>query len=73
MGEQSGRQNSAGDRPGSAAGGGDRLSLDLATDGSIVLRGRRRRYSLDKLVAQIKPANRHGEAGWGPARGKEAW
>jgi antitoxin MazE len=52
---------------------GDRLSLDLAGDGSIVLRNRRRRYSLDKLVAQIKPGNRHGEAEWGAPRGKEAW
>lgn len=52
---------------------GDRLSLDLAADGSIVLRSRRRKYSLDKLVSQIKPANRHGEGEWGLPMGKEVW
>jgi antitoxin MazE len=29
---------------------GDRLSFDLAGDGSIVLRSKRHRYSLDQLV-----------------------
>ena len=52
---------------------GDRLSLDVAKDGSIVLRSRHRKYSLDQLVAGIKPANRHSETDWGPRRGKEAW
>jgi antitoxin component of MazEF toxin-antitoxin module len=40
---------------------------------AIVRKARRRRYSLDKLVAQIKPVNRHRETEWGAARGKEAW
>jgi antitoxin MazE len=52
---------------------GDRLSLDLTEDGSIVLRSRRRKYSLDKLVAQIKPGNRHQETHWGRPTGKEVW
>ena len=52
---------------------GDRLSLDLAGDGSIVLRPRRRKYSLDQLVAAIRPGNRHHETNWGAPRGKEAW
>jgi len=52
---------------------GDRLSLDLADDGSIILRNRRRKYSLDKLVAQIKPGNRHAPSEWGAPRGKEVW
>jgi antitoxin component of MazEF toxin-antitoxin module len=34
---------------------------------------RRRKYSLDKLVAQIKPGNRHAQAKWGEPRGKEVW
>jgi len=51
---------------------GDRLSLDLSGDGSIVLRSRRRKYSLDELVAGITPANRHGETDWGPPQGKES-
>jgi antitoxin MazE len=44
---------------------GDRLSLDLADDGSIVLRPRRRKYSLDQLVSGITPQNRHNETDWG--------
>lgn len=52
---------------------GDRLSADVAGDGSIVLRGRRRKYSLDQLVAGIKSSNRHSETGWGAPRGKETW
>jgi antitoxin MazE len=52
---------------------GDRLSLDLAGDGSIVLRPSHRKYSLDELVAGIKPSNRHRETDWGPPKGKESW
>jgi antitoxin MazE len=52
---------------------GDRLSLDLTTDGSIVLRSSRRKYTLDELVAGISKKNRHRETNWGAARGKESW
>ena len=52
---------------------GDRLSFDLVGDGTIVLRSRRRKYSLDQLVAAIKPGNRHNETGWGAPKGKEVW
>jgi antitoxin MazE len=48
---------------------GDRLSVDLAGDGSIVLR--HRRYSLDQLVAGIRSGNRHREIDWGTPKGKE--
>jgi len=51
---------------------GDRLSLDLAGDGSIVLRSRHRKYSLDELVAKIKPNNRHSETDWGAPQGRES-
>ena len=50
---------------------GDRLSLDLAGDGSIILRPRRRKYSLDALVARIRPVNRHHESDWGAPKGEE--
>src|ERR1039458_8129641 len=43
---------------------GDWLSLDLAGNGSIVLRSRDREYSLGQLVAGIKPHNRHGETAY---------
>jgi antitoxin MazE len=52
---------------------GDRLSFDLAGDGSIVLRTRHRKYSLDELLAGIKPGNRHHETDWGAPKGKEVW
>jgi antitoxin MazE len=52
---------------------GDRLSLDLGADGTIVLRSSRRKYSLDELVAGISKKNRHRETGWGAAQGKESW
>lgn len=47
---------------------GDRLSCVLAGDGSIVLRSRHRKYSLDQLVAGIRPGNRHHETNWGVAK-----
>ena len=50
---------------------GDRLSFDLAGDGSIVLRPRHRKYSLGQLVAGIKPGNCHRETDWGSWQGKE--
>ena len=31
------------------------------------------RYTLEELVAQITPVNRHGEIDIGPAVGKEVW
>ena len=49
---------------------GDRLSFDLAGDGSIVLRSRHRRYSLEQLVAGIRPGNRHREIDWGTPRAR---
>lgn len=52
---------------------GDRVSLDLDAEGSIVLRSSRRRYSLDELVAGISKTNRHGETDWGTVQGKESW
>jgi len=51
---------------------GDQLSLDLAGDGNIVLRPRHRKYSVDELVAGIRPGNRHRETDWGARQGKES-
>jgi antitoxin MazE len=43
-------------------------------NGRIVIEPvRRAPLSLDALVAGITPENRHEEADWGPAQGKEAW
>jgi len=52
---------------------GDRLTLDLATDGSIVLRSTRRKYELRQLVSRITARNRHSETDWGPPAGRESW
>ena len=52
---------------------GDRLTLDLATDGSIVLRSTRRKYELRHLVSRITARNRHSETDWGPPAGRESW
>jgi antitoxin MazE len=52
---------------------GDRLSVSVARDGSVVLRGAGRKYSLEELVSRITPANRHKESDWGRAAGREAW
>jgi antitoxin MazE len=34
---------------------------------------RKRRYTLEELVAGITPENRHEEIEWGPPLGNEAW
>ena len=34
---------------------------------------RRRRYTLEQLVAGISPENRHRELEWGPRIGNEVW
>jgi antitoxin MazE len=52
---------------------GDRLTLDLATDGSIVLRPARRKYELRQLVSRITTKNRHSETDWGAPAGRESW
>jgi antitoxin MazE len=52
---------------------GDRFSLDLTDDGSIVLRSRRRKYTLEELVSGITSRNQHEETDWGPPQGRESW
>ena len=48
------------------------------SDGKLVIeivrtRCRKRRYSLDKLVAGITTDNRHEEIGWASSEGNESW
>jgi antitoxin MazE len=52
---------------------GDPVAVEVAKDGSIVLRPNRRVYVLDELVSAITPRNRHKESDWGPPSGKEIW
>jgi antitoxin MazE len=42
-------------------------------DGGLLLRPRKHEYTLEELLAQIKPENIHGETDWGPPVGGEAW
>ena len=51
---------------------GDAVSVEVV-DGHFELRSAERIPTLEELVAQITPENRHGEIDWGPAVGKEIW
>jgi antitoxin MazE len=47
-------------------------------DGKLVIevtkpKRRKRRFTLDELVAGITPENRHEEVDWGPPVGNEVW
>jgi antitoxin MazE len=49
---------------------GDLIEIE-ALEGRIELRRAARTLTLEELVAQITPENRHGETAWGPDVGKE--
>jgi len=52
---------------------GDLLSLDVSSNGNIVVRPRRKKYRLQQLVSRITSKNRHGETDWGAPAGRESW
>jgi antitoxin MazE len=39
----------------------------------VTTKKKRRRYSLESLIAKITPENVHPETDWGPRRGNEVW
>jgi antitoxin MazE len=43
------------------------------TDGCVTIQRRSRSSSLDELLAQVTPENRHEEVDWGEPQGKEIW
>lgn len=49
--------------------------VELIADGAElrVVPQKQPRYTLEQLVAQITPENRHDEIDWGPPVGKEIW
>jgi antitoxin MazE len=51
---------------------GDSVDITLR-DGAIVITPARRRYTLEELVEQITPENRHEETDWGRPVGREVW
>lgn len=52
--------------------GGDLILIE-ASEGHIELRPAERIPTLEQLVAQITPENRHRETDWGPDVRKEIW
>jgi antitoxin MazE len=48
--------------------------VEIVVEGeSLRVRPRPRAYSLDELVEQITPENRHEETDWGEPEGREIW
>jgi len=43
------------------------------TDSGLTIRPRPRTYTLDELLDQVTPENRHDEVDWGKPEGDEAW
>lgn len=53
---------------------GDRIEFNVEQSGRVTLqRMKRRRFTLEELVASIGPDNCHGETNWAPQAGKEVW
>jgi antitoxin MazE len=42
-------------------------------EGALTIRPRARRYTLEELLEQVTPENRHDEIDWGEPQGKEVW
>jgi antitoxin MazE len=42
-------------------------------DETLSIRRRPPRYTLDELLDQVTPENRHDETDWGEPQGKEVW
>lgn len=51
---------------------GDAVEVSVE-NGALVVRPARRRYTIEELVADMRPEGRHGETDWGKPVGKEAW
>lgn len=52
---------------------GDQVEIQVEGPGIIVVRAVKKARSLDSLLDQITPKNRHSEADWGYPRGNEVW
>ena len=53
-------------------GDGDEVDVSVE-DGAIVIRPAVKRYTIEELVEDIRPRNRHREIDWGPPKGQEVW
>lgn len=52
---------------------GDRLELNVTSDGTVVLKSAKPAYAIEHLVEGITLGNRHAETDWGQPMGKELW
>jgi antitoxin MazE len=51
---------------------GDEVDVSVQ-DGAIVIRPAAKRYTLEELVQDITPRNRHAAIDWGAPQGREIW
>ena len=51
---------------------GSEVELSI-TDGALTVRPRAPAYTLEQLLDQVTPENRHDEIDWGEPQGKEGW
>lgn len=51
---------------------GSEVELGVA-DGALTVRAKARGYTLEELLEQVTPDNRHDEIDWGAPQGKESW
>src|SRR5947209_63359 len=51
---------------------GSEVEMTRVEDG-LLLRPRKREYTLAELLGQIRPEQIHGETDWGPSVGRESW
>ena len=57
-----------------ALGVQDGDAVEMAVEnGALVVRPARQRYTIEELVADITPKNRHAGIDWGRPVGKEVW
>ncbi len=52
---------------------GSKVEIVLEDGGLRLISVKEPRYTLEELVAQITPENRHEAVDWGPPVGKEVW
>jgi len=52
---------------------GSSVAIDVAADGSVVLRPARPHYRLEDLLEGVKAEDRHEEVDWGGPAGREVW
>lgn len=52
---------------------GDEVQFEVQAPGLILVRAKNTELTLESLVSQITPENRHAEVDWGKPRGNEVW